>query len=453
MAAEERGGDAPVKRELRALVRLGIPAAATQLGLMLMGTVDTMMLGHYSATALAAGALGHSISVGVIVLGQGLLMAVDTLVSQAWGAGDRRRVRREVHNAVIIALVLSVPISLVLWQIRPILELFRQQASVVAPAVIYIQTLVIGVPAYLLFVAVRRSLQAMNVVWPALAALLVANLVNAGTNYALVFGHFGLPELGVRGAAFATSFSRWTMLLVLLWLARPALAPLRLARSWRWPGRRALQSFLRVGIPIAVHAGVEFWMITTIALMMGSISAEALAAHQIALVLSALSFMITLGISGAAAARVGQAIGAGDLPRARIAAALSMAFGVGVMLCSATVFWLAPGMLGRMFTSDPQVLSIAVLLIPIAALFQIFDGVQAVAAGALRGLGDTRYPALIAVICYWALCIPLAFFLTFRTDVGIQGPWWGLAAGLAVAGVLLSWRLAHKLGRGVEALI
>jgi MATE family multidrug resistance protein len=106
-----------------------------------------------------------------------------------------------------------------------------------------------------------------------------------------------------------------------------------------------------------------------------------------------------------------------------------------------------------MFTSDPQVLSIAVLLIPIAALFQIFDGVQAVAAGALRGLGDTRYPALIAVICYWALCIPLAFFLTFRTDVGIQGPWWGLAAGLAVAGVLLSWRLAHKLGRGVEALI
>jgi MATE family multidrug resistance protein len=446
-------GVSPLRREFRALIRIALPAAATQLGLMLMGTVDTIMLGHYSATALAAGALGHSISVGVIVLGQGLLMAVDALVSQAWGAGDRRRVRKEVHNAVIIALVLSLPMSLVLWWIRPILEVFRQQPSIVGPAVAYIRTVIIGVPAFLLFVALRRSLQAMSIVWPALMALLIANLVNAGTNYLFVFGHYGMPELGVRGAAYATSFSRWAMLLVFLWLARPALAPLHLARSWRWPGRRALRVFLRVGMPIAAHSGVEFWMITTVALMMGSLSAEALAAHQIALVLAALPFMITLGISGAASARVGQAIGAGDLPRARIAAALSMAFGIGVMLLSATLFWLAPGMLARLFIGDQQVLAIAVLLIPIAALFQIFDGVQAVAAGALRGLGDTRFPAMLAVLCYWGLCIPLAYFLTFHTSVGVQGPWWGLAAGLSVAGILLSWRLVFKLGRGVEALV
>jgi MATE family multidrug resistance protein len=443
----------PVGRELRALVRIAIPAAATQLGLMLMGVVDTIMLGHYSGVALAAGALGNNISSGVIVIGQGILMAVDALVSQAWGAGDRRRVRKEVHNAVIIALLLSLPMALLLWGVRPVLETFRQQPEIITPSVTYIRTTILGVPAFLLFVAIRRSLQAMSIVWPALMALLIANLVNLGTNYLLVFGRMGLPELGVQGAAFATSFSRWAMLLVLLWLARKALAPLRLARSWRWPGRRALRVFLRVGLPIGAHAGVEFWMITVVALMMGSISATALAAHQIALVLAGLSFMVTLGIAGAASARVGQAIGAGDLPRARIASALSVALGVGVMLTSATLFWLAPGLLGRLFTTDQQVLAIAVVLIPIAAVFQIFDGLQAVAAGALRGLGDTRGPAVIAVLCYWALCIPLAWFLAFRAGMGTGGPWWGLAAGLGVAGVLLTWRLVRKLRRGVDLLV
>ena len=356
------------RRELWAVSRIAAPAALAQLGMMFMGVVDTAMLGRFSPSALAAGALGHNVSMGIIILAQGLLMALDALVSQAWGAGDMRRVRQEFHNGVILALGLSVAVAACLWPMRGLFEFARQPEAVAAGAAIYTRAVIPGVPAFLLFVALRRSLQAMGVVRPVLVAIVAANVVNAVANYGLIFGHFGLPRLGVLGSGIATSISRWSMLLGVLWLARVALGPLHLWRRWHWPARGALTLFLRIGVPISVHTGVEFWMITALALMMGSLGTAELAGHQIALVLAASTYMVALGISGAAAARVGHAVGAGDERRARIAATVSLALAVGVMSCGAVLFVFAPSLLARLFTDDAEVLRVAVLLIPIAAL-------------------------------------------------------------------------------------
>ncbi|MBW2275949.1 MAG: MATE family efflux transporter [Deltaproteobacteria bacterium] len=438
---------------MRAVSRIAAPAALAQLGMMFMGVVDTAMLGRFSANALAAGALGHNISMGVIILAQGVLMALDALVSQAWGAGDMRRVRQEFHSGVILALLLSVLTAALLWPLRGLFDLARQPPAVAAGAGIYTRAVIAGVPAYLLFVALRRGLQAMAVVRPTLVAIVAANVVNVAANYVLIFGHFGLPRLGVLGSGIATSISRWSMLLALLWLARSHLEPLHLARRWRWPGRGALKQFLRIGVPISVHTGVEFWMIAVIALMMGTLGTAELAGHQIALVLAAMTYMISLGISGAAAARVGHAVGAGDERRARVAAAVSVALATAVMSVGAAMFVLAPGPLSRFFTDEPEVLLVAGLLIPIAALFQVFDGIQVAATGALRGLADTRAPAIIAVLCYWLICIPFGLVLTFRMGVTPQGPWWGLSVGLAVSAVLLTWRLWRKMSGPIEAIL
>jgi MATE family multidrug resistance protein len=388
----------------------------------------------------------------VISFALGLLLSIDPLVSQAWGARDLRRVRFNFQQAMMLAAVLSIPISLLLWDVTPLLEFFNQQPEVIRETSIYVRTVILGVVPFLLFAALRQGLQAMSVVRPALAAIVIANVINAIANYVLIFGHFGAPRLGVRGSALATSLSRWSMLLLLIWLAWRHLLPLRLLRRWQRPEGREFALLFRVGVPISIHNAVEFWMITGIALMMGALGAAELGGHQIALVLAALAYMFSLGISGAAAARVGQAIGAGDPVRVRVAAMVSLLLAVGVMSLSALLFTLAPELLSRMFTSDPAVLVVASTLLPIAAFFQIFDGVQVVATGALRGAADTRVPAAIAILGYWVLCLPLGYLFTYRWGLGFAGPWWGLAVGLGVTAVLLLWRLAWRLSRPITMI-
>lgn len=440
------------REELAQVARIAAPAAATQVGLMLMGVVDSMMLGRLSATALAAGALGHSVSMGCIVFVQGMLMAVDPMVAQAWGRGDRRAVARALRDATVLAVVSAVPLAALLAWTEPALHALGQPPLVAAGAASYNRAIVLGVLPYLLFVVGRQGLQAMGVVRPALAAILIANLVNVVANYGLIFGHLGLPALGVTGSGLATSLSRWTMLAALLALGRGELAPLLARWRWRWRGVVAWAPLLRIGLPIGAHVVVEFWMITAFALMMGYLGAAALAGHQVALVLAALSYMVPLGVSGAAAARVGQAIGRREAPRMRAAAGVSLILGVGVMTLSATLFVAVPRGLAELFTDDPEVLAVAVSLLPIAALFQVFDGLQVVSAGVLRGAADTRVPALLALVGYWVISLPLGFFLTFELGVGPRGAWWGLSAGLGFTAIVLLWRVVRRLAGEIEPL-
>lgn len=440
------------RQELVEVVRIAAPAAVTQLGLMAMGVVDSMMLGRVSASALAAGALGHSVSMGLIVFVQGMLMAVDPIVAQAWGRGDRQAVAGAMRDASVLAAVACLPLAALLSWTEPVLHRLGQPAAVAVGAASYNRAIVLGVLPYLLFVVGRQVLQATGVVRPALLAILVANLVNVVANYALVFGRLGLPALGVTGSGLATSAARWTMLGALVWLGRNELAPFLGRLRWRWRGVVAWAPLSRIGLPIGAHVVVEFWMITVFALMMGYLGTTALAGHQVALVLAALAYMVPLGVSGAAAARVGQAIGRRDGPRMRAAAAVSLVLGALVMTVSATLFVVAPARLAELFTGDREVVAVAVTLLPIAALFQVFDGLQVVASGVLRGAADTRVPALCALVGYWIISLPLGFVLTFRLDAGPQGAWWGLSAGLGFTAIVLLWRVVRRLAGDVEPL-
>ena len=434
------------------MVGLAAPVVVVQLGTMLMGTVDTMMLGRVSEQALAAGALGHAVGTALLVLGIGILMAMDPLAAQAFGAGDRDGMAAQLLRGTVLALLLAVPISLAMAWIAGHLDLLGQQPELQVLAGSYLRWLVPGNAALLLFGVLRQFLQAKSLVRPAVIAIIVANLFNVVADWALIFGHLGLPRLEVMGSAIATSSSRWVLFLALLFAATPVLRP-----YWRRAQRAAvtlqgLWQMLRIGIPVGVQVGLEFFVFTTVALMMGNLGARELAAHQIAINLASLSFMVPFGIAGAAATRVGNAIGRGDSEGARRSAAVSLIVGGGVMLIFGVLFRLLPSTLAHLYTNEPEVIALAALLIPIAGLFQVVDGTQVVGAGILRGAADTRFPAVSAFVGFWLVGLPFGSWLTYSRGMGPQGLWWGLTAGLATVALLLVMRIRVRFRRDLVAV-
>lgn len=442
----------PVRREFGAVVRLATPVVAVQLGMMLMGTVDTMMLGRYSATALAAGGLGHATYFGLFVFFMGLLFGLDPLVSQAVGAKDEARVARHIQVGLGAALLATIPLSLVMWDVRWALRLLGQDPAIIEPTAQYLWGLIPGNVGFLVFLALRQSLQAMSMVRQAVWAIVISNLVNVFANWVLIFGNLGFPELGVLGSAYASSISRGVMAAVILvagWrVLRPYLTNIRHAVL----RPAAYADLLRIGVPVGFMTSVESWLFVAVAMMMGSLGATEIAAHQISITLAALAFMVPLGISGAASTRVGNAIGARDSEGARRSATVCLFLGAGVMTVSAAIFATLPGQLSRLFTPEAHVVEVAMVLLPIAALFQVFDGVQVVAAGVLRGAADTRIPAILAVCGYWGLGLPLGWWLGLHLDWGPRGLWWGLTLGLASVAVLLLLRIRRRFAGELAAI-
>lgn len=429
------------RAEIRSLLALAGPVIGVQLGMMLMGTVDAMMLGRVSETAIAAGALGNAVGFGLLVFPMGLLMGLDPLVAQAFGAGESHRIQGHLWRGLAVAVLLSVPVSLVMVETRPLLALLGQKEPVLTPAAGYLRALIPGNVAFLIFVVLRQTLQAMGIVRPALIAIVAANVANVFANWGLVFGRFGLPRLEVVGSAYATSISRWLMVVLLLAAAWPALRPYLAA-----PGRAAVRvaafrRLLGLGIPVGFQISLEIWLFAAVAVVMGSLGPQELAGHQIALNLAALAFMFPLGMAAAGATRVGNAIGRDDQAGARRAAVLSLSLGGGVMIISGILFATLPEQLARLYTPAPGAIEMAATLLPIAAAFQVADGTQVVGAGVLRGTADTRFPAVIALVGYWVVGLPGGLVLAFPLGLGPRGLWWGLTLGLACAATLLVARI------------
>jgi MATE family multidrug resistance protein len=455
-AGTKRSGR-PVLDELRASVRLALPVVAVQLGMLLMGTVDTIMLGRLSAQALAAGAIGNIVSFTLLMFAAGTLAALDPLISQAVGAGDREAVSGHLQRGLALAVALAVPLSLLMIDLGPLLRALGEPPGVAADATLYCRLLIAGNLPFLLFYVLRQTLQAMSIVRPSLLAIAGGNVVNALTNYALISGHWGCPRMGAAGSACATSAARWVMFAWLLAAARRPLAAY--LRGWRgWRGfvaaaavPRRLAQLLRIGLPIGLHYALELSLFMAVALLMGRFGTEAIAGHQIALHLASLSFMVPLGISGAAATRVGNAIGRGDMAAARRTAAVCLGLGAGVMILFAAAFALAPRQLAALFTGEQPVIAAAVQLLPLAALFQVFDGTQVVSTGILRGAADTTLPAASALAGYWLIGLPLGCALAF-TGGGPRGLWWGVTLGLGIVAVLLVVRIVHRF-RGTIARV
>jgi MATE family multidrug resistance protein len=437
----------PRRGELRAMVRLSLPVVAVQVGMMMMGVVDTVMVGHISPLALAAVALGHLYFFGIGVFGMGTLMVLDPVVAQAVGAKDRPAVTRGIQRGLIVAAVLAVPSIAVLLVAGPVLALARQPAEVVPVASAYVLRLAPGVLPFFLFIVFRQSLQAMRRTGAIVVAIVVANLVNAGLNWLLIFGHGSVPPLGVLGSAWATSVSRWLLAAVLVALAWSDLRPhlrQRLPEVW---DPAPLGRMLRLGLPIGFQYLLEFGAFACVALMMGWLGTREMAGHQVAINLASLTFMVPLGVGDAASVLVGHAVGRADSTGARGSARAALLCGAGFMSTTAILFLTMPGFLARLYSTDPGVTALASVLIPLAGVFQVFDGLQVVAGGILRGLGETRVAMLVNLFGYWLLGLPVSWLLGFYAGWGPVGLWWGLVLGLGVVATVLLVRVRIALSR------
>ncbi len=453
--ARRPGAPAPLpdRGGLRQLLGLAAPIVAVQVGMMLIGTVTTIMVGHVSAVDLAAAALGNLYFVAVILLGWGTLMALDPVVAQAVGARDEAAISLGIQRGMVLAVGLSVLTGLAFLPARAVLEFLRQPADVVPLAARYVRVSIPGIFPFLAFVVMRRSLQAMGRMRPIVLTILVANVLNAALGWVFIFGWMGSPRLGAVGAGLAATGARWGMALGLLGLAwrtlRPlALPPRRLALAGAPLGR-----MLWIGLPIGIQQQLEYGIFAVVGLFMGRLGTVPMAAHAIALTVASVSFMVPQGVASAAAVRVGQAIGAGDVGRARRAAAWALVSGAGFMLLAGLTFVLAPRPLARLFSAEPPVLAVAVALLPIAGVFQVFDGIQVVSIGVLRGLADTRTPVAVNLLGFWLVGVPLSWWLGFRRDAGPEGLWWGLVAGLLVVAIALLVRARQMLRRPLHRIV
>ena len=438
--------------EWKALTSIAVPLVIVQVGMMLMGVVDSLMIGRVSPNALAAVALGNLYFFNCIVIPMGTLMALDPLVAQAVGARDDDAVSRAVQRALVLALVLGVFATLAMLPAAPFLRLFRQPVQVIPEAATYIRISAWSMIPFLVFVVIRQTLQAMHRIAPIVWTIVIGNVLNGILNWVLIFGHWGAPALGVSGAAIATVIGRWAMFLILLAVAWKDLRPFMHTLERSVFGWQPMWRMLAIGLPIGLQQMLEFGAFAAVGLLMGTFGAVQVAAHQVALNLAALTFMVPLGVGAAAAVRVGHAVGAGDQPRAKLAARIAYIIGLAFMMSTAVMFLLFPEELAGLYSSDTTLIAVAAVLIPIAGVFQVFDGMQAVGAGVLRGLGDTRVPLVAMLLGYWLVGVPVSLHLAFNTGIGPQGLWWGFVAGLAAVGLFLLWRVRALFRRGVSRL-
>jgi MATE family multidrug resistance protein len=437
------------RRELAALVTLAIPVVLSELGWMAQGVVDTIMVGRLGPAAIGAVALGNAVFYTPSLFGIGLLLSLDTVVSQAFGRKDYDDCHRWLAQGIYLALAITPPLVLLILAASFGLIHFGIAPEVAVPGAAYMRMLAWSLPPLLVYGATRRYLQGVGQVRVITVTYILANLLNWAGNWALIYGHLGFPAMGVRGSALSTVVARVGMAVALIGFAwryeRKRGHPL--FRHWAGPQLDRIRALIRLGLPAAGQIVMEVGAWNTATLSAGWLTPIALATHQIAINYASITYMVPLGVSAAAAVAVGHAVGAGDLPRARRAGWLAIGIGTAFMIVAALVFWAIPGPLIELFTRDPRVLAIGPGLLGIAAAFQIFDGVQTVCTGSLRGLGETRTPMVANFIGYWILGLPLGLFLCFGLGWGIYGTWIGLTLALIVISSILLHRWSRDSAR------
>ncbi len=438
---------------LRTLLGLSIPIVAVSLGMNLMGTVDTLMVGRVSAEALAAVAIGNVYYFALAMLALGITLALDPVIAQALGADDHEGVALGLQRGLILAALLAVPFMALLAAAQPLARLADQPRAVVPLVGTYCLILVPSAFPFLAFSVGRQALQAMHRVAPVVWTIALTNVLNIGLNQWLIFGGLGIPALGVAGSAWATTISRTVMAVMVFALARHDLGhPLR---PWRRDAFRLapLGRLFRLGLPIGLQLEIEMGTFGAVALMMGSFGTVQVAGHQIALNLASLTFMVPLSVGMGASVLVGRAVGRGDPAALRAAALAAVGTGAAFMTCTALLFLGLPRFLAGLYSIDPGVVEFAATLLPIAGVFQVFDGLQVVSAGILRGLGDTRAPMLINLVGFVGIGMTASVVLAFRTSLGAVGLWWGLVLGLASVALILLARVRIALRRPLRRVV
>jgi len=438
--------------EVRRTFTLALPIILAQLAQISMGFVDTLMVGRLGNEALAAIALGTSVYFLAFIVGMGVMFAVGPTVSQAYGAGDLETAGRATRQSFYLALLLTLPALLLFWQVEPLLRLMGQRESAVELATGYLHAIAWGFLPGLWMTGLRGLLEGIARPRPVMVIALFGVGLNVLANYTLMFGNFGFPALGLVGTGWASAFVYWTTFLLTAFYVHRSLPRLKVFTRLRQPDLKMLRELFTVGWPIGLTLGFESGLFSCTALLMGLLGTVQLAAHQIAIQSASFTFMVPVGLAAATAVRVGQAAGRKDVRGARRAGWVGMGLSVGFMTLTALTFWLLPERVVSLYLdveapANGAVVRAAVQFLAFAAAFQVFDGLQVSAAGALRGLKDTRVPMFISLFSYWGIGLTTGTLLAFGAGLGGRGLWLGLVVGLMAAALLLGGRFRAQTRR------
>lgn len=446
----------PALPELVAILRISGPLAAAYLAEIAMGITDMLFVGRLGSVELAGVGLASSVLFEILIVAVGVISIVAVLAAEARGAGSSEGVRNAVRQGFLVALVLGIPGTIIGWNLASVLAMTGQDPQVVVFADRYLRAAAWFITPYLLFVVLRGFLAVLSRAGSVMFVTVAAIGVNALFTYGLVFGELGMPALGVAGAGWATTITVWLMLaaLVLHTLGSRYFKPFRLYAAGLRFDKSVFKEIFRLGVPAGGIALLESGMFVAVSIFMGVLGASWLAANQIMFNVLAVGFMLALAIGEATGVRVAQAVGAGSPRGVRRSALSGIALGTVIMLFSASVLWLFPREIVSVFldvgeAGNAGVVANAVVLAGIAAVFQVFDGLQAVASRALRGMKDTLVPMWIASVGYWICGVAGGWLLCFSLGYAAHGLWWGLALGLMVTAIALVWRLVVRTRAGL----
>ncbi|KAF1069575.1 MAG: Multidrug resistance protein MdtK [Pseudomonas citronellolis] len=446
-----------LRLELQALLTLALPIMVAQLATTAMGFVDAVMAGRVGPRDLAAVALGNSIWIPVFLLMTGTLLATTAKVAQRFGAGEQPSTGPLVRQALWLALLVGPLAGATLWFLsEPVLRAMKVEEALIEPSLFYLRGIGCGLPAVALYHVLRCFSDGLGHTRPSMVLGICGLLLNIPVNYVLIYGHLGFPALGGPGCGWATASVMWFMLLgMLLWvnIAR-VYRPSRLFAHWELPDRKVIGGLVSVGLPIGIAVFAESSIFSVIALLIGELGEKVVAGHQIALNFSGLAFMIPYALAMAVTVRVGQALGASRPRDARFAAVTGVGAALAWALVASSAMLVFREQIAALYTQDPQVLALAASLLVFSALFQLPDGLQVIAAGALRGYQDTRATMLITLFAYWGIGLPVGYSLGLahwlQEPTGPRGLWQGLIVGLTCAAVLLGIRLARSARRHIR---
>jgi len=434
-----------LRAEFRETARLAAPLVLGQLSAIGMNVVDTLLAGHYNAATLAAVAVGTSIWSLAIVTAIGVMLALPPSVAQLSGAGERERIGALFRQALWLAVALGVALFIGARHAGLLLQAVGIEASIVADTQKFLHAISWGAPALTAYFALRGFSEGLGLTRPTMyfGGLGLVALVPIG--YVLMYGGFGLTARGAQGSGMATAIVLWLQLSVFaLYIARrQRYRPFAPFAHFEWPKPELIFDLLRLGVPMGISLLMEASLFIVAALLIGSLGAQAVAGHQIAINVASVAFMLPLGVAMATTVRVGRAVGAGDHEEVRYAGFVGIAASLATQLLSCSIMALFPHAIAALYTGDAGVAAFAAQLLLLAAAFQFSDGIQVTANGALRGLKDTTMPMAITLFAYWGIGMPVGYSLAFHAGWGASGMWIGMIAGLTVAAVLLSARFAR----------
>lgn len=441
-----------LKKEITSTLKLAYPIVIGQLGIIMMGVVDSIMVGRLGPVPLAAASLGNSLIFLVLIIGIGSSVVLSPLIAILLGGNRESECGIYFRQALIVNFTLSiVMLAVILFGIN-FIKYLNQPAEVIESAIVYMQIVGLSSIPLMIYQTYKHFIEGFSFMKPAMVITLTANLINAFTNWILIFGELGFPRLELKGAAWATFASRLFMMIVIIIyvINHKRFKHFDLTFHFKNIEFKIIRKILRLGLPSGFQSFFEVGAFSFAVIMIGWIGANELAAHQIAINLASISFMGVLGVSQAASIRVGNAMGEKNILSIRRAGFTGILLGASIMGIAGLIFIIFNNILPTLYISDQNVISIASQLIIIAALFQLSDGTQAVGIGILRGLTDVKGPTIITFVAYWVISLPVGYLLGFPLGLGVNGVWIGLLIGLTVSAIFLTNRFNYKSKHLIE---